>query len=149
MNDPRSVLVAGFPAPFVALFNGFNVLPGTTYFYSLSGLRGPAPSLANGNVLPIPFAGILSNLYVTTTTVQPDVLPGGLPGVAGVVVTININGVDSPLSVTVPVNSPAGLYTNLTDSVAVNAGDLLSIKIQNLDSAVSSARFGTLSFQIQ
>lgn len=117
-----------------------SVAAATTNFGSLytGGTTGISATEANKQVR-IPYAGTFRNLGVITTSAQP--------GAGSLVFTVRKNGVDTAVVATVTAGAAAGVFTDLTHSVAFAAGDLFSLKIQNNDGATPSATFTSFSLE--
>ena len=81
--------------------------------------------------LIIPIDGTIKKLYVTTSSAQP--------GTGTATATIRINGVSSSVVATIGSGASAGTFTDLSNTVSVSAGDLVSIKLTN-NAATTSAR---------
>lgn len=74
---------------------------------------------------------IIKNLWVRTLTAQPA--SGSL------VITIRYNAGNSSLTTTIPANSPAGTYYDLTNSLNISsAGALISIEFKNNATSTSA-----------
>lgn len=85
--------------------------------------------------IPLPRAGTLRNLFINTGVVTQ-------PADGNFVITVRKNGVDTALVITIPASSGTGVYSNTTNSVAVAAGDLISIKFVNNASTNSIGLYG-------
>jgi len=82
---------------------------------------------------------LCARLLVQTATTQNS---GG-----SCVVSINKNGVATGISVTIAASSVAGVFTDYVNSIAVSAGDYLTIKVVN-NAASNSAAFTQISFNL-
>lgn len=80
--------------------------------------------------IPMPIAGTIGKLYLTTTTAQP--------ASGSSVFTLRKNGADTTVIVTIAANAAAGTYSDLAHSFNVVAGDLIDIKWVNNASATST-----------
>lgn len=78
----------------------------------------------------MPIAGTLKTLYVTTLSTQDA--SGDL------VVTVRKNGAGTALTTTISAGSAAGVFTDLSNSVTVAAGDKISIELANAATAASA-----------
>jgi hypothetical protein len=78
----------------------------------------------------IPVGGTLDNAYLLTY--------GAQPADAGMICNLRKNQSNTSISITVPANSPAATYTDLSHSVTVNAGDNLSWSCQNSSTLTSA-----------
>lgn len=102
-----------------SFLNGAQVPASTTYYSN----PGKDTANATGNTIPWPEAGTLSVLTFRTS--------GGQPASGTLVITLNVNGSDTALTVTVPAGSGATTVTDNTNTVAISAGDLLQWKFVN------------------
>jgi hypothetical protein len=84
-------------------------------------------------------AGVLRNLYVRITTTQP--------ATGSLVVTVRVNGANTSLVITIAAGSIPAVFSNLVNTVNVNAGDIISVQIQNNASA-SSGAIGAISLEL-
>ena len=108
----------------------------TTRYHSVS---GTISSLTNPFQIPVPTACTFSNFYFRTYSAQP--------GTGSLVLTLQKNGVDSALTITIAAGSAAGSFSDTTNSVTFAAGDTWQIKIvQNATS--SSTSLGGYSFKL-
>jgi hypothetical protein len=105
----------------------------TTTSYSTIGRAGPTTPEAAVQA-PLPRAGTVRNLRLVTA--------GAQPASGALVVTVRKNGVATAVTLTVPINGAAGLYSDTTHSVAFAAGDLLSVEFANAASGVSAVLTG-------
>ncbi len=87
---------------------------------------------------PIPASGTLSDFYIRT----PDSQGGG----GSYVLTLRVNGVSSPLVITIPAGG-GGILSDTTHSVSVTSGDNIDIKRVNNDSG-TSATILTYTFRL-
>lgn len=78
----------------------------------------------------IPAAGTLKNLFIKTTTAQDA---GG-----ALTFTLRKNGVDTVVTLAIAAGAAAGTYSDTTNTAAVAAGDLISIKAVNGGSGASA-----------
>ena len=108
----------------------------TTRYHSL------VSGLATNSVLayiPVPTACTFSNFYFRIYTAQP--------ATGSLVLTLQKNGVDTAISITIASGSAIGIYTDTTNSVSFAAGDTWQLKIvQNATSGTSS--LGGYSFKL-
>lgn len=99
------------------------VLGITGNLFSTFGTNSTANPIEINRQVPMAKSGTISNFYVSTTTTQS--------GLGSLIITIRRNGINSSIIITINPNAPAGVYSNTTDSLSVNAGDLISISFQN------------------
>ena len=108
----------------------------TTRYHSL------VSGLATNSILayiPVPTACTFSNFYFRIYTAQP--------ATGSLVLTLQKNGVDTAISITIASGSAIGIYTDTTNSVSFAAGDTWQLKIvQNATSGTSS--LGGYSFKL-
>jgi len=88
--------------------------------------------------LILPHAGTLALFSLQTNSAQP--------GTGNLVATVIVNNAASALTVTVAAGGAAQLVTDSTHTVAVSAGDLLSIDIKN-NAATASAQINSLTLE--
>lgn len=93
------------------------------------------------NVFVLPRAGYVKNLYLVTTTAQP--------AAAGMTCTIQKNGVDVALGVTISGGDAAGTFTQLTQIIYFDAGDTITLKIVNGTTIAVSAIIQSWSIEFQ
>lgn len=93
-------------------------------------IPGVSGYLSSVNGTTIPLACTVKNLYVRLNGTQPA---GG-----SIVVTLQKSTVDQSLAVTIPANSTAGAYSDLSNSVTFLGGETLGIKIKNNASGASA-----------
>jgi len=79
-------------------------------------------------------AGTISAWYVRTGAAQP--------GTGSLTLTIQKNGVDTALVIVIAAGAAAGTFSDLTNSFAVAAGDILQIKGVNAASTTSAGMRG-------
>lgn len=101
----------------------------TTYANLFGGLTSFSTTESSRQSL-VTNSGNISRLYVRTSNTQP--------GTGALVFTLRVNGVDTALTVTVAANAVAGTFSDTVNSVAVNAGDLISLKLVNGASGTSA-----------
>jgi hypothetical protein len=70
-----------------------------------------------------PIAGRFRDLHVRTRTAQP--------GTGSLVITFRKNAADQTLTLTVPAGAAAGVFSDVTHSVAVVPGDMITLKLTN------------------
>lgn len=114
------------------LWAGLSVTGGGTNY---GGLLFPtslvASLLESSRLFIVPYNCTLSRFYVRINTIQPS--SGSL------ILTIRKNLADSPIVVTFEPNAPVGsVRFDITNQVSLNAGDTISIKVQNNASAASA-----------
>jgi len=84
------------------------------------GFNATALSLTKASAqTPIPYAATMSNLYVYVT---------GNLSTGAVTVKVNVNGVNSALSVTIPALT-TGTFTNTTNSISISQGDQVQFEV--------------------
>lgn len=99
----------------------------------VNGTNGPDFSTTESErQMIIPVSGTLRNLFVRTNTAQPA-------GGGSLTLTVRINGVDTGITVTIPSGTAAGTLFNVTNSAAVVAGNLISMKGVNTHADTASA----------
>lgn len=109
----------------------------STQFFAPSGAAfSPTES---GRQVAVPVAGTLRDLVVRTSSSQPST--------GSLVCAVRVNGVSTLLSVTMASNAATGTFSDLTDTVAVAALDLISISCANTATA-SSATISGISFRM-
>lgn len=89
-----------------------------------------------GNNLPWPEGGLLTDLFVRTSTSQPA--SGSL------VITLFVNDVATSLKVTIAAGSANGSFSDTSNQVSIVAGDLIRWTVQNNATATSAAITGIL-----
>lgn len=88
------------------------------------------------NNLPWPEGGLLTDLFIRTSTSQPA--SGSL------VATLFVNGAATSLVVTIAAGSAAGSFTNSTNQVSLSSGDTIRWNVQNNATSTSAAVTGIL-----
>jgi hypothetical protein len=88
----------------------------------------------------IPATGSLKTFSVRTTTTQPA--DGALT------LTIRVESADTDVVITIPANTPAGVYSDLVNDVPVSANDRLSVKMTNT-ATTTSALIASVSLVLQ
>jgi hypothetical protein len=117
---------------------------GSTISIPASGTKYTA-AIGNNNIsdtettkiIVAPASGVIKNLFVFAKGTQPSSGTLTITVKKGISVSAMAN---TTLSVTIAANSAAGtgtVYSNTTSTVAVNAGDLISIKLGNTATATS------------
>jgi len=102
--------------------------PSAGSFFAMPGLAGASGTEV---FLRAPRAGVLRNLYAYCTTA---------PTVAGCVVTVRVNGVSTTLTCTVAASGQSA--NDSTHSVAVAAGDRLSVSVNCTGATVTPVNLG-------
>ena len=102
---------------------------GATLYSTFGSDKNSSTEARNQCVVPI--SGTFSNLYVRLRTSQP--------ADNSLVITLRVNGSSTALTVTIPANSAAGNYTDLTHSVSFSAGDLVGVQVVNNSSSTSGS----------
>lgn len=106
-----------------------------------AGISGSANSLVNQENMievPVPAACTAQNFYVFTTAAQSST--------GALTFTLRQNGANTTLAVTLAASAAAGKYSNTTNTVSLNAGDLVDVQVANAATA-ASAPFSGFSFQ--
>lgn len=85
----------------------------------------------SGRQMIIPVAGTLAKFFVVTSVVQP--------GDGALVLTVRVNGVDTGITITIAAGAAAGTFSDVTNTAAVAAGDLLSFSGLNSSPGTGSA----------
>jgi hypothetical protein len=110
---------------------GWNLLQSTIAASTTVYLTPFQPNAGAANIgTKMPVDGVLRNLYVTTQTAQP--------GSGTLVFTVQKNGVNQSLAVTVPAGGAAGTRSDTSHSISMAAGDGLSLKVDNNASGASA-----------
>ena len=91
------------------------------------------------SAVQVPFA------YGATATNLTVWLKQTTPAGGNVSLTVRVNGVDSALAVVFPPFTPAGVYADSSNAVAITPGDLVSLRLTNGSSG--QAFFGGISFE--
>ncbi len=110
---------------------GFGTLGSVPAFLEGGGTNND-PSTTSPLNTPAPFAGTARNLYAYHN------IAGGLSS-SPLTYTLMVNGVASALAVSVP-GDAQGPASNTTDTVAIGAGDLLSMRVTSLLNGTYLAR---------
>jgi hypothetical protein len=116
------------------------------HFYELLPAHGLNGTVAAGATMSLPFfqyglnatrvnlklprGGTLKNFATQINATQP--------ATGSLVLTVMVNNVASALVITIAAGSGAGSYSDLTHTVAVNAGDFVAIDIKNNASTASA-----------
>lgn len=122
-----------------------STVPLSTTVYSSAGqgesLSPPLTETTEANMgVVIPFAGTFSDLCIRTTTAQS--------GTGDLVVTLRKNGTtDTALTRTISASDAAGLYCDLSNSVAYSAGDWFTWSLANAATA-TSATISSISMKL-
>lgn len=87
----------------------------------------------------MPIGGVLTNLYVATSTAQP--------ASGSMVITVRKNGAGTALAITLAASATSGVASNTTARVTVAAGDLVSVRFLN-NATDFSAQVLSFSFQL-
>ena len=98
-------------------------------YYPLSGGTSPQFDVTRVRT-PMPVDCTMSKLTINTYSAQ------GADG--SLVCDIYVNGSATAVSVTIPASSPAGAYTDSVNSVAISAGDFVSIRLTNNASTLTN-----------
>jgi hypothetical protein len=109
--------------PFVAGFAGTTITASTTNYTWINSSGLSFSTSEGGRIIIMPNGGTLKNLYVKTIGTQP--ITGTL------IITIRKNSADQTLTITIPAGATSGVFTDLTHSVSLVAGDTLSIGLVN------------------
>lgn len=123
---------AGSGASFLAFASGTSagatVLDEATQYLSFAAASWSASEAAR--YITIPRAGTLKTFIIKTGTTQP--FDGSL------ILTVRVNGVNTEITITIPTSEGAGTFSDITNTAAVAAGDLVSIEGVNAATAVSA-----------
>lgn len=126
----------------IAMFTGGGGLIGvsanTTAFYD-PGTTSTSSTNEAARAIVVTRAGVLRNLYLRITTSQP--------ATGSLVVTVRVNGANTAITFTIPASATAAVFSNLLNTVNVNAGDIISVQVQNNASA-SSGAVGAISLEL-
>lgn len=95
----------------------FSVNPGQTSYFAPFNAGSIAINTVQFGQWVAPTAGTVSNLYVYVSTNSS----------ATINITLNVNGSNTALTVSIPTAS-TGNFSNTTNTVAINAGDLLAFQ---------------------
>ena len=109
---------------------GFGTL-GTAPAFAQGGWTDGDPSTVSNLDAPVPFSGTARNLYARHNTADGSGSP--------ITYTLLVNGVASALAVSVPTGA-IGQASNTTDLVAINAGDIVAMRITSLVNGTYLAR---------
>jgi hypothetical protein len=101
----------------------------TTTFAQITGRAATFSSEINTQYV-IPENCKLQRLFIVTSNTQPA--SGSL------VLTLRVNGASTVLTVTIPANSAAGVFSDIADSVSLTAGDLICYQLVNNSSSSSA-----------
>jgi hypothetical protein len=124
--------------------NGVN--GGTEVFFNLWGSVFTTsinpPNATDGNYTPSPVSGDLKNLSVLLSSAAQA-------ATGPCVCTLMVNGVDTPVSVTIPAGGDVGTYSDFTNSFAVVKGDQIALHITNNAPAPNFANVLSWTYAIQ
>ncbi len=112
--------------------NGGTIPAGNTNYIT----RGVPGLNTAGRTYRIPVGGTLKNLYLSTASAQP--------GGGSLVATVQVNGSDTAITISIPAGGAAQTVSDTTHSVSVNAGDAVTIKLVNNDGGSASATIATV-----
>lgn len=115
----RTIWSAAFSNPTLnATTTGFAQFPGQTFF---------STEITREYILPEDCSA--ENMFIHTSGTQP--LSGDL------IITVRKNFVDTALIITIPAGGSATTWSNTTDIVSFVAGDIITVRYENLASAAS------------
>jgi hypothetical protein len=106
-----------------------------TRYHSVAGTIGTGTTTFQ---VPVPTACNFSNFYFRISSAQP--------ATGTLVLTLQKNGVDTALTITIAAGSAAGNYTDNTNTVTFAAGDTWQLKIVN--NATTSTALAGYSFKV-
>lgn len=113
-------------------YNAATVPASTTRFLSLyGGITDTNGTLATQRNSVVPVAGVISRLYIQTFSTQP--------ATGSIVFTVMLNGVATSITITIAAGTAAGVFSDLSNTVTVAAGDLVCIRAVN-NALASSAQ---------
>lgn len=92
----------------------------------------------NSKGMVITDAGIIRNFYISTRLTQP--------ATGTLTLTIRKNGSDTPLQIVIPAGAAAAVFSDVTHSASVGAGDLLTFSVVNSSATDVSAAVVAVSF---
>jgi hypothetical protein len=126
--DTKGLVTAG-SVSYQMLFGNPNLSIGGSLTRHFSFSEGVASNSAINRYIPFIQDVTVSRLFITTITAQPS---GGSS-----VFTIQKNGVDTGIVITIPAGSSAGSYSEIVTTASFNAGDNISIKWVNNSASTS------------
>jgi hypothetical protein len=112
------------------------VAAATTVYGSIGSTNFTSGENAKGII--ITDAGILRNFYINTRNVMPST--------GTLTITIRKNGADTPLQIVLAISSAAAVYSDLTHSTSVSAGDIITFSLVNASATDVSAAVVGFSF---
>lgn len=107
-------------------------VPASTTYYSTA-WKDTLDATANACVVPI--TGTLKNLFFSM---------GAQPASGSLVLTLQKNGVDTAITVTVAAGSAGGNHSDTTHTVSITAGDTITFKAVN-NATANSGAFGAIT----
>jgi len=126
--DEKGLVTSG-SVSYQMLFGNPNLSIGGSLTRHFSFSEGVASNSAINRYIPFIQDVTVSRLFITTITAQPS---GGSS-----VFTIQKNGVDTGIVITIPAGSSAGSYSEIVTTASFNAGDNISIKWGNNSASTS------------
>jgi hypothetical protein len=126
--DTKGLVTSG-SVSYQMLFGNPNLSIGGSLTRHFSFSEGIASNSAINRYIPFIQDVTVSRLFITTITAQPS---GGSS-----VFTIQKNGVDTGIVITIPAGSSAGSYSEIVTTASFNAGDNISIKWVNNSASTS------------
>ena len=109
--------------------NGVTVGSGATV-YAAPFFGGSFNATEGNRQLTIKVAGTVGNLYVRTNSAQS--------GLGSLVITVRKNGADTAVTLTIAAGSAAATFSDVANTVAFAAGDLIGFKVVNNAAATSA-----------
>lgn len=114
------------------------IVPSAVLSTDLEGVTLSGFSSLLSPFIVVPMAGTIRNLYIRTYTAQAVGDP--------LSITVQKNGVSTALSVTIPAAAPAGIFSEVANTVTVAAGDYLDLALSNFSG--TSAAVGAVVVEI-
>jgi hypothetical protein len=103
----------------------------TQFTYLLDTNTGAFNATESNRQNVVPMDGTLSRLYVRTSSTQPA--DGALT------LTLRVAGADTSVVIVIAANSVAGIFSDITHSASVTAGQLVGLKAVNASPGTASA----------
>jgi hypothetical protein len=122
-----------FKAPIFGQTVGNTIGAGSTVYMGLPGFNAASGTESSRQTV-VPLAGTIKNFYLVTT--------GAQPGDASLTVTLRKNGVDTGVTFTIAAGAAAAVFSDVTHSFTVVAGDLLTVKFVNASGSASATIAG-------
>ena len=132
--DAKGLVTSG-TLSYQMLFGNPNLSISGTLTRHFSFSEGIASNSAINRYIPFVQDVTVSRFFITTITAQP--------AGSSSVFTVQKNGVDTGIVITIPAGSSAGSYSELVTTATFNAGDNISIKWVNNSASTSCVVAGT------